>query len=175
MAEPKRYSSISTLNHWVTALLVVVLLAFGFAAAAAPLKTTENYVLGIHISLGFFAFLVVIWRVAFRLYEGFPQSIAQTAMERLGAYVTHRAILILLMVQIVTGPWYVIAENECMNVFGWFSVCLPLESLSTIYEIMKWIHVYSGKYLLPAVLLFHFIGAVRHYTISPRMDTPADM
>jgi cytochrome b561 len=57
MSNQHRYSSISTINHWVTALLVVVMLALGYVVATAPSETIEDYVLGIHISLGFFVFL----------------------------------------------------------------------------------------------------------------------
>jgi cytochrome b561 len=62
-----------------------------------------------------------------------------------------------------------------MNVFGWFSVCLPLESLSIIHEPMEWFHVNVGVYLLPALLLLHFIGAIRHYLNRGQQETPADM
>lgn len=175
MSEIYRYSGLSTINHWVTALLVVVMLALGFIAGAAPSETIEEFVLGVHISLGFFVLLFVIWRILFRLYEGFPPNIGRTAVERWTAYLVHRAILILLAIQVVTGPLYLFTENECMQVFGWFSVCLPLESLSIIHEPMEWLHLNIGIYVLPALLLLHFIGAIRHYANSMSTETPADM
>jgi len=91
-------------------------------------------VLGIHVSLGFFVFLFVAWRVGFRLYEGFPANVGQNALERWSAYAIHRVILLLLALQVITGPMYLFTENECVNVFNWFSVCVPLESLSVIHE-----------------------------------------
>lgn len=175
MSDSNRYSSASTINHWVTALLVVVMLALGFAAGASPSESIEEYVLGIHISLGFFVLVFIVWRVFFRLYEGFPKNIGETALERWAAYVTHRAILILLVVQVATGPLYLFTENECMDVFGWFSVCLPLGSLSIIHELMEWFHVAVGVYVLPALLLLHFIGAIRHYANRKQQETPADL
>ena len=175
MSDQYRYSSISTINHWVTALLVVVMLALGLTAAAAPSEAVENYILGIHISLGFFVLIFIAWRVLFRLYEGFPQNIGKTAFERRAAYLTHRAILILLVVQVISGPLYLFTENECLTVFGWFSVCLPLESLSIIHEPMEWFHVSVGTYLLPALLVLHFVGAIRHYVKREQQETPADL
>lgn len=175
MSNQHRYSAISTINHWVTALLVVVMLALGYAVAAAPSETIEDYVLGIHISLGFFVFLFVAWRVIFRLYEGFPDNTGETVLERWAAYVVHRAILVLLALMAVTGPMYLFTENECVNVFNWFSVCVPLESLSVIHEPMEWLHVNTGIYFLPALLVLHFIGAIRHYFNSGKREAPADM
>ncbi|SFR63782.1 Cytochrome b561 [Marinobacter daqiaonensis] len=175
MSDRNRYSSVSTINHWVTALLVVVMLALGFAAAAAPSETVENYVLGVHISLGFFVLIFIIWRVLFRIYEGFPRNVGKTALERWAAYAAHRLILILLTIQVITGPMYLFTENECMNVFGWFSLCLPLESLSMIHEPMEWLHLNIGLYVLPVLLVLHFIGAIRHYATNSPQETPADM
>lgn len=175
MSDQSRYSLVATINHWVTALLIVVMLALGLAAGAAPAEDIEDYVLGVHISLGFFVFVFIAWRVLFRLCEGFPQNIGETAFERRAAYITHRAILILLVVQIITGPLYLFTENECMNVFGSFSICLPLASLSMLHDPAEWFHVNIGTYLLPAVLIFHFMGAVRHYANRKRQETPSDM
>lgn len=175
MSDKNRYSSISTINHWMTALLVIAMLTLGFAGGAAPSDIIEDYIMGIHVSLGFFVLLFVAWRVLFRLYEGFPPNTGETIIERWAAYITHRAILILLVLQVATGPLYLFTENECMGVFGWFSVCVPLESLSIIHETMEWLHVIVGIYVLPALLVLHFIGAIRHFAISAKQETPADM
>ncbi|MGM0412090.1 MAG: cytochrome b [Pseudomonadota bacterium] len=175
MSESDRYSAISTINHWVTALLVVVMLALGFAATGAPSEAVEDYVLGVHVSLGFFVLLFVVWRVLFRLYEGFPENIGKTSVERWTAYVVHRLILTLLVVQVATGPLYLFTEDACMDVFGWFSVCLPLGGLSVIHEPMEWLHVYIGIYVLPAVLLLHFAGAIVHYARRGKQETPTGM
>lgn len=175
MPDQNRYSSLSTINHWVTALLVVVMLALGYAVAAAPSEPIEHYVLGIHISLGFFVLLFVAWRVLVRWYEGFPEDAGKGALERRAASVAHWAILILLVLLVVTGPMYLFTENECIDVFGWFSVCLPLESLSIIHEPMEWLHVNIGLYVLPAVLVLHFLGGIRHYAKNAQQKTPEDV
>jgi len=175
MPNQQRYSAISTINHWVTALLVVVMLALGYAVAAAPSEAIEGYVLGIHVSLGFFVFLFVAWRVGFRLYEGFPANVGQNALERWSAYAIHRVILLLLALQVITGPMYLFTENECVNVFNWFSVCVPLESLSVIHEPMEWLHVNIGLYLLPALLVLHLVGGIRHYGVRGKQEMPSDL
>ncbi|MDZ7804019.1 cytochrome b [Thiohalophilus sp.] len=175
MSGNDRYSAISTINHWITALLVVVMLTLGFAASFAPSEVVEEYVIAIHISLGFFVFLFVVWRLIFRLYEGFPENIGKSALERRAAYIVHRAILAFLVLLIITGPMYLFTEGECMDVFGWFSVCIPLGSFSIIHEPIEWIHVNAGLYILPALLVLHLIGAIRHYAVRGQQETPADM
>jgi cytochrome b561 len=70
---------------------------------------------------------------------------------------------------------YLFTENECVNVFNWFSVCVPLESLSVIHEPMEWLHVNIGLYLLPALLVLHLVGAIRHYGVRGKQEMPSDL
>lgn len=174
-----RYSGLSTVNHWLTVLLVVSMLTLGVAAGQAPAEEVEEYVIGAHISLGFFALLFVVWRVGYRLYEGFPPALGGTMLERWGAYLVHRLLLVVLVLQVLTGPLYLFTEGESVNVFGWFSVSLPLRSPEAIHELMEEIHVILGLYVIPALLLFHIGGAVRHYLAGDQdaagQVTPADL
>ena len=169
MKQPPHYSGLSKLNHWVTALLVTVMLVLGFAAGGAPDEATEGYLMSLHIGLGFFVFLVVIWRVAYRLYEGFKANTASTAPERWLAWAVHRLLLVALVAQVITGPLYLFTEGEGVDVFGWFTVYLPLESLAVIHEPAELVHVVSGLFVIPALIALHFLGAARHY-LSNRAD-----
>jgi len=174
-----RYSGLSTINHWITVLLVIAMLALGLVAAEAPTEIAEEYVLGVHISLGFFAFFFIVWRIAYRLREGFPPTLESTATERWAAYVVHRLLLVVLALQVLTGPLYLFTEGEGVNVFGWFSVYLPLESLEAIHEPMEEIHKIVGAYVIPLLLLLHIAGAIKHYlradVTADDQQTPADM
>lgn len=86
MTDRGRYSSISIIKHWIAALLVVVLIALGFVAGAASSDQIVDYILGVDIALGFFVFIFVVWRVLFRLHEGFPVDTSKTVLELWAAY-----------------------------------------------------------------------------------------
>lgn len=174
MTGERRYSGTAIINHWVAAVLVIVMMALGLLAYFAPGDEVEDFVLGAHISLGFFVFLFVAWRVGYRLYEGFPPRRERTAPERWLAWIVHRALLVVIALLVVTGPMYLFTEGEGVNVFGWFTVTIPLEFLEVIHEPMEWIHVNLGLYALPVLLGLHFLGALRHY-LGRRGETPADL
>lgn len=174
MNAPRNYSGISTVNHWITALLVVVMLVLGFMAAYAPDENTGNYIMGIHVALGFFVFWFILWRVAYRLYEGFPPSQGHSQLERRAAFWAQNLILLALVLQVITGPLYIFTEGEAINVFGWFSVSLPLTSLEVLHEPAESVHIILGIYVLPILIGMHFLRAVRHY-LSERQETPADL
>lgn len=174
MEASRRYSGISTINHWLTALLVVVMLVLGYAGGHAPNDHAEHYVMGLHVSIGFFAFLFVLWRVGFRLWEGFPESAGRTAFERILSRIVHRLLLLVLVLQVLTGPLYLFTEGEGADVFGWFTFYIPLESLEVLHEPAEIVHVVQGMYVIPALLLLHFLGAAKLYLRS-RRGRPADL
>ena len=175
MQNADRYSGLSTINHWVTAVLVLAMLLLGFMAAAAPNDDVEHFVMGIHVGLGFFVFLFVLWRTAVRLVEGFPPAVGDSPIERLLAGLVPRLILLAIVVMVFTGPLYIFTEGEAVNVFGWFEVAVPLESLSAIHEPVEIIHAVTGLYILPVLLGLHFLGAIKHFLTTGRRQTPADL
>lgn len=144
-------------------ILVIAMLVLGFTAAGTADENMGDYLIAIHASLGFFVFLFVAWRIGYRLYQGFPASTAKSAVERRAAYIVHRLLILILTVQIITGPLYLFTEGEGIDVFGWFTVYIPLESLSVVHEPAEVIHIALGLVVLPLVLLIHFSGAVWHY------------
>lgn len=105
----------------------------------------------------------MIWRVAYRLYEGFKANTAATAPERWLAWAVHRLLLLALVSQVITGPLYLFTEGEGVDVFGWFTVYIPLQSLAVIHEPAELVHVVSGLYVIPGLIVLHFLGAARHY------------
>lgn len=174
MNSEANYSVISTINHWVTALLVIAMLVLGYSMGAAPTEETEDFILGIHTSLGFFVFLFVIWRVGFRLYEGFPPSAGHSAVERWGALLVQSLMLLILVLLVLSGPMYLFTEDEAISVFGWFSVGIPLGSLEVLHGPAEATHKFLAGFALPVLLGIHFLGAIRYFMLRPSR-TPADL
>ena len=167
------YSGLSNLNHWITALLVAAMLTLGLTARSAP-DPAEDYIMSIHIALGFFVLLFVIWRTAVRLREGFPGHPDADAVTRIGAWWMHRALLVVLAGLVITGPLYLFTEGEGMNVFGWFTFYIPLESIKVVHEPAESVHIFLAVYALPLLLGVHILGAARHW-LSERRESPADL
>ncbi|MFN2328335.1 MAG: cytochrome b/b6 domain-containing protein [Chromatocurvus sp.] len=170
----KSYSGLSILNHWITALLVVAMLTLGLSARNAP-DPAEDYIMSIHIALGFFVLLFVFWRTAVRLREGFPGHPDADAVTRIGAWWMHRALLVVLVLLVVTGPLYLFTEGEGMDVFGWFTFYIPLESLAFIHEPAEEVHKLLAVYGLPLLLGVHILGAARHYLTGRKGNPVADL
>lgn len=160
-----RYSGLSILNHWIAAILVFIMLTLGLMADKAPTDAIESYVMDVHIALGFFVLIVVLWRVGFRILQGFPPKPEAGVLERRLGGLVHRLLLIAILVQVVSGPLYLFTEGEGMDVFGWFQFYIPLSSLSAIHEPVEEIHKITGNWILPALIGIHVVGALHHYLL----------
>ncbi|MDT8438614.1 MAG: cytochrome b/b6 domain-containing protein [Wenzhouxiangellaceae bacterium] len=166
-----RYSGFSVLNHWITALLFAVMWALGLAAHDAP-DAAEDYIMSIHIALGFFVLLFVLWRVALRVYEGFPEPEAGTRIEARLAGWMHRLLLVALVVLVISGPLYLFTEGEGMDVFGWFTFYIPMPLGHDVHEAIEEVHGFLGEYLLPILVAVHILAAARHW-LGRRDVSPA--
>jgi cytochrome b561 len=165
--EESRYSGISNLNHWLTALAVVAMWTLGLAAGEAP-DAAEDYIMSIHIGLGFFVLWFVLWRTGWRLFKGFPSSPSRTRFERIAAGTMHRLLLAVLVVLVLTGPMYLFTEGEGMDVFGWFTFYIPMPFGHDVHEAVEEIHKFCGEYLLPGLVGLHLLAAARHWLVGQR-------
>lgn len=171
MATTTRYSGICTLNHWITALLVTAMWVLGLAAGEAP-DAAEDYIIGVHIALGFFVLLFVLWRIGYRLFAGVPEPQGETAIERGLARWMHRLQLLVLLILVLSGPLYLFTEGEGMDVFGWFTFYIPVPASHEVHEAIEEIHKFLGEYLLPTLVGLHILAAARHWLFG-RPSFPA--
>jgi cytochrome b561 len=175
MPQNDRHSAVAVINHWITALLVIAMLTLGLLARNAPNDGIEDYVMSAHIGLGFFTLLFVLWRVAWRLMEGFPDTVTGPGWQRVVARAVHIAILITITGLVLTGPLYLFTENEAIDVFGWFSVGLPLGGLEFLHEPAEAIHKFLAVPVVIVLLALHIAGGVVHILDHRSARTPADL
>lgn len=155
------YTPLSRALHWLSALAITVILTLGIMMVFANTREVKQFAEAAHIGMGFFIFFIVIWRSGVRIYEGFPTD-ARTARER-GVRYLHYTLLGVILLLVVSGPLYLFTENEPLSVFGWFAVSLDLRALAVLHEPAEAVHKFLGTYLLPALLLLHIIGGIRHF------------
>lgn len=156
-----RYTPLSRASHWLSALAITIILTLGFMMVFADSRETKHFAEAAHIAVGFFIFFIVVWRIGLRLFEGFPNP-AQSLLERSARYV-HYALLVVMLLLVISGPLYLFTENEPLSVFGWFNVTLNLRALAALHEPAEEVHKFLGTYLLPALLLLHIAGGIRHF------------
>lgn len=162
----QRYSGLSRLLHWLTALIILVFviplglwLAY-FKPESEPLKM-QLY--NLHESLGLVIFLLALLRLANRLVRK-PPPLAHDDVPPLAiwlARISHAALYGLLLLIPITG---FLATNAWGFPLSWFNL-LPLpspldknEALAQVLSTCHW--VLAG--LLGLFLMAHILGAAFH-------------
>src|SRR6478736_4857038 len=98
---PAQYDKTTVILHWLSALLVLVLFASALIWDDLPRGTPLRKGLqSFHISLGILLLGVFVTRVFWRLTRGRHLPAASKGLQQLAAATTHRALYVLIGVQI---------------------------------------------------------------------------
>lgn len=160
------YGLISRFNHWLGAALVLVLLGIGLYFEDMPKGPDKLYWMKLHIAIGALAFLLLAFRIGWRLVSTGPRAFAQAAALQYLTRAVHIVLLLGIGILIVSGPFAVWTGGRAIEVFGWFALPSPTGEMRDLHELLETVHVVTAKVMLVAIIL-HVIGAFKHLIFEP--------
>lgn len=184
MAQPgemTRYGSVSQAFHWITVVLVIVLLLTGLVGhpeAEEPGNATFMW----HGSLGVLVFVLAIARVIWRLGHTVPAlPPTMTRASRAFARAVHIAFYVLLFALPITGWLVASAEGAAVNFFGvaslprWEWEAAPAaagagdevedEAAEQREHFFEEVHEVLG-YAILALAILHLLAALKHHFVD---------
>lgn len=169
--QPGVYGRLSRLAHWGGALLTLTLLILGLVADEWPEGPRRNSLFGWHVTLGMLALLPLIlrvqWRVLAMLGGRSPRPLSPAGWTLLAEKAGHAALLVVLVVMLVSGPFVIWTHGIPIEVRTWFEIPSPMGKNLRLHHYVSVVHALSSK-LLIALILVHIAGAVRHGALSFR-------
>ncbi len=168
---PHTLSRTSILLHWLVAIGFIAMLAVGLYMA-----NTETWALyEWHKSLGILLFAVILWRVVWRLRQGWPPAAHHYPRhELILAKVVHWVLLLGTIALPLTGMLYSGASGHGFGIFGLTLVPEnhhPLNPPEVVPYSVFWnelghtAHRILG-YVLVAAIALHLLGALKHHFID---------
>ena len=116
-----RWGGISQLLHWTIAVLILTIGAVGLLMGELPRSPKWFWVYTAHKSLGLTVLVLVIVRIAWRLYAGAPQPVPGTPRWQAKlASLTHAAIYLLILAMPLSGWLYDSASG--LRPLRWFGL-----------------------------------------------------
>lgn len=155
------YGGISRFNHWLSALIIIGMLAVGFYFNDLPRGDEKSYWLRLHIGTGGLVFLFLLFRVFWRVIVKSPNPVDQQKSLQLISQIVHWLLLISVLIMAVSGPLLIWSRGADINVFGWFAIPTPIGEMHDLHEWMEEIHEIAAKVLF-VTLLIHVAGALKH-------------
>lgn len=155
------------LLHWLVAAIIISLFNLGWWMTGLDYYDPW-YKQGpdVHRSIGLILFLIVLFRISWRLIDSPPAAQKTHARwEQQLAAITHRVLYLLLFIIMISGYLISTADGRDISVFGWFDVPALGVSFEEQEDISGAIHWYTACTLIAFVCL-HALGALKHQFVD---------
>lgn len=164
-----RYGVLSQVNHWVLAALMIAMLGSGLALEYVPLAQAVSSLLrDWHKAVGVVVLGLGLWRVGWRLGQGFPQGTgAGRAWQAQAAKVMHWALLAAIVVMPLSGLLMTLFAGRSIAVAGFAIPAAP--RVEWLAQAAGNVHALAGL-TLAALVAVHVAAAFKHHLLD-RDDT----
>jgi cytochrome b561 len=117
------YTLTARVLHWITALLILSVMALGVVIANKWGGSAEESLYDVHRSIAAVIVPLIIVRLIYRwMHPPLPLPDDVPAMQTLAAQATHWGFYALLIVQPLTGWIATSAYRAAVTIFGWFEL-----------------------------------------------------
>lgn len=155
------FGTVSRINHALTAVVLIALLAIGLYFEDLPRGDEKVYWLKLHISIGATAWLFLLFRLYWRFKQGFPMPFAQARVLQRVTHAVHGLLLLGIAILIVTGPIAVWTDGRAIGVFGLISIPSPTGESHDLHTIFGGIHGFVANTMI-GLIVIHVLGAIKH-------------
>ncbi|MEM7121518.1 MAG: cytochrome b [Pseudomonadota bacterium] len=161
----KRFGSVSIVNHWTVAVVIIALLAIGLYMDTLPRGAELTWWINLHKSLGVFVLIYGFWRVLWRVVWRFPDDVAvMPRWQEVAAKAVHIALLLCILGMPISGYIMSSTGGHPVSFFSLFSLPALPES-GSVNKIAGGVHEWLA-YALIAIIVVHVAAAVKHHVVD---------
>jgi cytochrome b561 len=158
------YGWVALTLHWLAALGVFTMLFTGFTAGFAEdahQDARHKALMAIHFAVGVAFYIIFAARIASHYLQKAPAEPDQSPLLRFIARATHNLLLLMIAVQIISGPLMIWSRARPINA-GFISIPSPFSvRVDSIHEIADIMHT-VGRWSLVVLISLHILGALKH-------------
>jgi cytochrome b561 len=160
-SSPDRYGTVAIWIHWLSAVLVLVLLATGFRAAAAQDVDAKAAMLRLHLPFAALLLALTLARIAWWIgYDQKPEPIDSAPGEQRLARAVHVVLYIVVLGMSASGIGMMVLSGAVPLIFQPDPVWLP-----QFWRYPPRVPHAFGSRLLLALLAFHIAAATFHHLV----------
>lgn len=166
----QRYGLIAILLHWISAVGVIWLYFLGenieHAKADGLPREVVIEAIRFHMSIGLLFFSFLAARVISHFVQKRPEPSAQHRYLNLLSLFVQRLWLLMISIQIITGPLLAWSSARPNKIFDWISIPSPFpERIDWLHEGLETIHANAPNVFWP-LLVLHVVGALKHQFVD---------
>jgi cytochrome b561 len=168
MEDTQRYTSVAVALHWIIAALITATFVLGVYMHELELSPVKLKLYSYHKWIGVTIFLLVIFRLGWRLTHTPPEPVPMARWQRQAAAVAHVALYVLTLVIPLSG-WLMSSASGFQVVYlGILPIPDLLAKNKALAEQLKELHE-GLNFLMLAVVILHVVAALKHH-FSDRDD-----
>lgn len=156
------YGSVAKFLHWLIAVLVIGMLAFGFFMGDIP-KDYKGTVYNLHKLTGITVLFLMVLRALWALMNPKPRVAGASMLEKLGERIVHFGLYIFVIAMPLAGWIGSSAANKAPHLGDWV-LRLPIEESKTIPETAFNLHEQIA-WIIIGLLCIHIAAALYHHYI----------
>ncbi|WCE31600.1 cytochrome b [Vibrio sp. SCSIO 43137] len=172
MDSKEKLSFITISLHWLVGVLMIYMLVSGLVMDDVEIR----WLFDSHTSFGVAIVALVIPRVIWRYANGWPESVGDySKFEKISGKAVHWLLILATVLMPLSGILMALGGGHGLSFFDYeiiASVENPLNSEEplVVYPMLESIggavHDAVGSTLLPAALLLHIAGALKHHIVD---------
>lgn len=160
-----RWSGGSRLFHWVTALLIFILLPLGMWMTGLPFSDFKLELYNCHKTLGLLVLILFIARIGWRMAHTAPAELSSHAVwEKKLAAATHVLLYALLFLIPLSG-WVMSSAGEFPVIFFGQPVPPIAPKNEWLFDVTREAHEIMA-FVLAFLIGLHIAGALKHFVID---------
>lgn len=154
---PWAYGPFARLNHWLGALLVLLMLGLGLVFPELSPGPFRTFLRTLHIAIGTLLLPLLFWRLVWAVSVPAPLPLARSQARRLLTRCVHLALLANLAAMLASGVLIQWLGGRPIGMFSLFRVGSPLALSALWEERMEACHQLAAWSLM-ALLALHLLG-----------------
>jgi cytochrome b561 len=167
MADPgtRSYSAPARFFHWLTFVLVALMIPTGIAMTNVGAGATQNVLFDFHRSLGITVALLTIVRLVYRLSNPPPPHEASIApIQALAANVVHWVLYAALIMLPIGGAIGAFMFGASLNYFWLFTIDPPIAKNPEMARQILGMHGLSS-FVFTGLIGLHIVAALAHHIV----------
>jgi cytochrome b561 len=162
-----RYGVVSRLFHWVTVLLVLVMIPVGLTMIQAIPRPVQDPLFILHKAIGPIVFVVVVLRLIWRAFNPPPPLPADMPRwQRIAARTVHALLYVCLLVMPITGYVRVTTGGFPLEFLQALGIPPLFAKNEPVGEVFSTIHAITVTLLL--ILIAMHVGAAAYHGLVRR-------
>jgi cytochrome b561 len=162
------YDTTSKIIHWLSAIIIIALLAAGFYMEDLAYSDTKMEIYGLHKSFGITLFILVVFRLIWRSKHPVDKLESTTKSDHIKAKAVHGLLYMSMILMPVSG---VLMSWSGGYKVAFFSLTLPnlVSKNETLHQITASTHEWLG--IILCVLILAHVGAALFHHFIKKDDT----